>query len=74
MMEAVRTSEPRRRYLYFDVVAGLACSEYPESYAGGSVATGRGSHAGEDKVDDPDKGIPWSSRLEVVRGDENPTL
>jgi hypothetical protein len=27
----------------------------PESYAGGSVATGRVSHAGQVKGDDPDK-------------------
>jgi hypothetical protein len=38
-----------------DVVAGLAWSEDPESYAGGSIATGRGSHAGQVKGDDPDK-------------------
>jgi hypothetical protein len=45
---------PRRRYPYFDVVSGLAWSEEPESYAGGSTATGRGSHAGQVKGDDPD--------------------
>jgi hypothetical protein len=36
-------------------VAGLAWSEDPESYAGSSVATGRVSHAGQVKGDDPDK-------------------
>jgi hypothetical protein len=36
-------------------VAGLASSEDPESYAGSRVATGRGSHAGQVKGDDPDK-------------------
>jgi hypothetical protein len=37
------------------VVARLALSEDPESYAGSRVATGRGSHAGQVKGDDPDK-------------------
>jgi hypothetical protein len=40
----------RRRYPYFDEVAGLTWSEDAESYAGGSIATGRGSHAGLSKV------------------------
>jgi hypothetical protein len=40
---------------YFEVVAWLAWSEGPESYADGRVATGRGSHAGQVKGDDPDK-------------------
>jgi hypothetical protein len=34
---------------------GLAWSYDHESYAGGSVATGRVSHAGQVKGDDPDK-------------------
>jgi hypothetical protein len=42
-----------RRYTYFDSVVGLAWSSAPESYARGSVATGRGSHAGQVKGDDP---------------------
>jgi hypothetical protein len=42
-------------YAYFDVVVGLAWSEDPESCDGGSTATGRGSHAGQVKGDDPDK-------------------
>jgi hypothetical protein len=51
--------KPHRRYLYFDVVVGLAWSNDPESYAGGSVATGRASHAGQVKGDDLDeKGYP----------------
>jgi hypothetical protein len=33
------------RYLYFDVVVGLVWSCDAESYAGGSIATGRVSHA-----------------------------
>jgi hypothetical protein len=43
--------DPRRRYPYFDVVAGLAWSEDPESYAGGSTATDRDSHVGQVKGD-----------------------
>jgi hypothetical protein len=38
-------------------VAGLAWSKGPENYAGGRVATGRGSLAGQFKGDDPDKKI-----------------
>jgi hypothetical protein len=34
---------------------GLAWSYVLESYAGSSIATGRVSHAGQDKGDDPDK-------------------
>jgi hypothetical protein len=44
-----------RRYPYFDVVVGLAWSYDAESYAGGSIATGRVFHAGQIKGDDPDK-------------------
>jgi hypothetical protein len=44
-----------RRYPYVDVVVGLAWSYDPESYAGGSVAAGRDSDAGQVKSDDPDK-------------------
>jgi hypothetical protein len=43
------------RYLYFDVVVGLAWSYDPGSYAGGSVAAGSVSHVGHVKGDDPDK-------------------
>jgi len=35
-------------------VGGLVRSNDPESYAGGSVATGRVSHAGQVKGDAPD--------------------
>jgi hypothetical protein len=44
-----------RKYPYFDVVAGLEWSYDPESYASGSVAAGRVSHAGQVKGDAPDK-------------------
>jgi hypothetical protein len=40
--------------LYFDVVVGLVWSNDPESYAGGSIATGRATNAGLNKGDDPD--------------------
>jgi hypothetical protein len=46
-------------YPYFDAVVGLVWSYDPESYAGGSVAAGRVSHAGQVKGDDSDrKGYP----------------
>jgi hypothetical protein len=41
-------------HLHFVVVVGLVWSCDPESYAGGSVATGRVSHAGQVKGDGPD--------------------
>jgi hypothetical protein len=40
--------------LYFDVVVGLAGSNDPESYAGGSIATGRVTQAEQVEGDDPD--------------------
>jgi hypothetical protein len=44
---------------FFFVVVGHACFNDTENYAGGSVATGRVSHAGQVKGDDPDyKGYP----------------
>ena len=53
---------------------GLPWSDDPESNAGGSVAVGRASHARQVKGDDPDKrAIPWSFRLGVGRGANNPT-
>ena len=58
---------PPRSYPYFDIVMGLAWSNDPGRYAGGSVATGRASHAIEVKGDNPEKGIPGSSRLGVGR-------
>jgi len=36
-------------------VVGLALSDDPESYAGGSLVTGRVFHAGQVKGYDPDK-------------------
>ena len=45
---------PSRMCLHFEVVGGLELSNDPESYAGGSVATGRASLAGKVKGDDPD--------------------
>jgi hypothetical protein len=44
-----------RRDSYFEAVMGLAWSCDSESYAGGSVATGRVSHVREVKADDPEK-------------------
>jgi len=60
-------------YPYFDVVLELAWSKEPENYAGCIVATGRVSHAGQVKGDDPGKkkGIPWLSRLGVRCGTDN---
>jgi hypothetical protein len=40
--------------LYFDVAVGLVWSNDPESYAGGSIPTGRATHAGQIEGDDPD--------------------
>jgi hypothetical protein len=37
------------------LVVALAWSQDPESYTGGSIATGRVSQAGQVKGDDPDK-------------------
>ena len=45
---------PSRRCLHFEVVGGLERSNDPESYAGGSMATGRAFHAGKVKGDDLD--------------------
>jgi len=42
-------------YPFFDVVVGLAWSNDPESYSGGSDATGMASRARQVKDDDPDK-------------------
>jgi hypothetical protein len=51
---------------------GLSSSHYPESYAAGITATGRVSHDGQFKGDDPDKRrIPWSSRMRVGSGVES---
>jgi len=40
--------------IHFELVGGLEWSNDPDSYAGGSVATGRASLAGKVKGDDPD--------------------
>jgi hypothetical protein len=49
------TTNPLHRYFNGDVVMWLAWPCDSESYASGSVATGRVSHAGQVKGDDPDK-------------------
>jgi hypothetical protein len=49
---------PSRRCLHFEVVGGLEWSNDPESYAGGSVVTGRVSLAGQVEGDDPDYPAP----------------
>jgi hypothetical protein len=47
-----------RRYPYFDVVVGLVWSYDPESYASGSVAAGRISHAGQVQTKKGYPGLP----------------
>jgi hypothetical protein len=51
----IKTPSPSHRYHYFDAVVGLTWSNDPKSYTGGSVATGRVSHARRVKGDNPDK-------------------
>jgi hypothetical protein len=63
--------QSHRKHTYFDVVVGLPRSNDLESYDGGSVATGRVSLDGQVKGDDPDPGLPWSSRLGVGREADN---
>jgi hypothetical protein len=46
----------------FGILVGLTWSNVPESYAGGSVATGRASQARQVRDDDPDK-MSWYSSL-----------
>jgi len=48
--ESSKESVTPGKYLYFDVVVGLVWSDHPESYVGGSVTTGRASHAGQVSV------------------------
>jgi len=55
-------NKPHRRYPYSDVVVGFAWSRVPESYVGGSAATGRPSQTGQVK------GILSSSILGVGFG------
>jgi len=52
----LKTGIPPRRYPYFYVAVGVEWSNAPESYGGGSVATGRAFHIGQVKGDAPDKG------------------
>jgi hypothetical protein len=49
------TEKPPRKYPYFGIVVGLVWSHDPKRYAGGSLPTGRASHARKVKGDDPDK-------------------
>lgn len=52
-----------------DVVVGLTWSNDPESYVGGSIATGTVSHATQVKGNDPDKkGYPGPPGLELGVG------
>jgi hypothetical protein len=48
------TVQAPRWCLYFDVVVGLVWPNDPESYAGGSIATGSATHAGQVEGYDPD--------------------
>ena len=54
ILSKVIRGNPSRRCLHFEVVGGLERSNDPESYAGGSIATGRVSLAGQVEGDDPD--------------------
>jgi hypothetical protein len=52
---------PHRWCLHLIVVVGFECSRDPESYAGGSVATGRVTHARQVKGQELDEeGYPGS--------------
>jgi hypothetical protein len=56
----------RTTYPYFDVMAGgggVEWSRNSESYAGGSIATGRAPMPDRSKVMIRTKKIPWSSGL-----------
>ena len=50
---------------------GLAYLENPGCYAGGRVATGRGSLTGQDEGERSDEKITWSSRLGVEALDQH---
>jgi len=54
-LEANYDREKLLRCKVFNRPIGLASSKDPESNAGGSVATGRASHAGQVEGDDPDE-------------------
>jgi hypothetical protein len=53
-LKDIDRSYAHQRYPYFDLV-GLVWSNAPESYVGGSIATGRDSHTRQLKGDNPDK-------------------
>jgi hypothetical protein len=55
VIRVIKSRRMPRRHIYFVVVVRLAWSDAPESYAGGSVATGRAYHAAEIESEDPDK-------------------
>jgi hypothetical protein len=46
---SVNSKERHRWCLHLIVVVGFECSRDPETYAGGNVATGRATHAGQVK-------------------------
>jgi hypothetical protein len=48
-MEKLVELDPHRWYLHLIVVVGFESFWDPESYAGGSIATGRATHAGQVK-------------------------
>jgi hypothetical protein len=48
-LNKVEGKEPHRWCFYLIVVVGFECSQDPESYASGSIATGRVTHAGQVK-------------------------
>ena len=51
---------PPVRNRYFDAVLGLVWPDEPESYAGGSIATGRVFNVGQDKDEKLDPGpLSW---------------
>ena len=54
VIRVIKSRKIPRRHIYFVIVVWLAWSNDPESYAGGSVATGRASLAGKFIGDDPD--------------------
>lgn len=61
-----------RWHPYCDLQVGLGWSVDPESSAGGSVAAGRSSHAGQVEDDDPDeKGYPDLPSWGLEREDDN---
>ena len=55
------------------VVEWLACLNDPESYAGGSIAVRRITHAGQVKSDKPDKKVPWSKEWRSFTGKIQPS-